>query len=431
MLFILSLSIAYKNSEEHCSEKVLDGKYDMTLHPTTYPNSNTNLTQGILIQEVVHVILTLLRRDKGNIEQVRPNYSIFSSDVYAVWIALIFILAISSIFRDTMSKRTSPSFKLRRGTTILFDLVTAHLKNMNYKPRNKVLHLTLLLSVTLLIAVYCARFSNQSMSLKVFKAYSSYKSLRDDPPDVIVAQRNDIKLIDKGGLNRPGHENYLAQIRHKIETAAEAGKDLTSKRSIVYLSSYGSRGCGLFEAWLKLNKVDGSHIMVNRDPDAVRTYIQLPFSNTVKKTSVGQEILKTIRQSNEMDLLSGYQKYYSSLTLGITNSNPLKKQLQEMAFSECRSEKLNSILGGGKLKLFKEVLYFFLKLLYFPCLVLVIEAILHSVKKHLAKKKNLVRPLAKGEWVRIKTVNTPEIHTVQRFSRHAWQLEYERRLPGV
>ena len=219
-----SLSFYLENTIQEYIKKVMDGEYDMSIYSIGYPMDNPNVTQEIQLFEKIHDILTHVIN--GNkIKRGNANYFIFSLDCYEILLFFITIWAIINIVHSLMLShgRTKISFraiclKLLRNA---FDLITSHFGNVNCHSFHRTLQLSVFICITLLVAVYTSSFSNESIFINSVKAYDTYKSLYNDPPEMIMTNFQDIHLIDEGKLNRPGQVPYLQKMRSIYSTGTQ------------------------------------------------------------------------------------------------------------------------------------------------------------------------------------------------------------------
>ena len=339
---VSSFSLYFEDTMEKCVKKVFQGGYDMTIYPIAYPVDSLNITEGIQVHEQTHDILTRVRSSQ-KIKQESPNYAIFSLDIYCVLFSFIITWIILNIVIGFMLCHQRPPFSFRllchEAIRSFIDLTSSHFGNVYYHSLHHSLHLSLFLSITLLVTLYNSCFSNESIIIPSIKAYDSYKSLHDDPPTMILMIYEDIDLIDRGRLSRPGQVDYLKRLRPIMMTGTEATKRNGSRATA--LGSLGDRSCAIFKTWLKIDSAELNALVIKKvDPNAVKVQMQPTFSNSLTKSSSGNNVLKAMRILLEMGFTydirdTGYLHKFASKVVQLPLSDIMTANLREIAFSKC------------------------------------------------------------------------------------------------
>ena len=114
-----------------------------------------------------------------------PDLAIFSPDFY--WLMLTFLATwcVATLLGRCRS-RVSLFGLSRKVCSSIFTCTTAHVGVMNDESPSRLLQLALVASVSLVLAIWGASFSNQNVRVDSPNVYTSYKSLADDPPDHVL-----------------------------------------------------------------------------------------------------------------------------------------------------------------------------------------------------------------------------------------------------
>ena len=138
----------------------------MSIHSIGYPIDHGNATQGIQVFEKIHDILTHVKNG-NNIKHKNPNYAIFSLEVYCILLSFIMICTTLNVMRKVLLSRHRHELSLytlcHQVFRNFFDLTTSHTGNVHCQSLSRTLQLSVLLSVTFLMAVYDSSFSNESI----------------------------------------------------------------------------------------------------------------------------------------------------------------------------------------------------------------------------------------------------------------------------
>ena len=195
-----------------------EGEHDFSLFHTFYPGDNENLTNGIYVDDSANDIVSVLEEEEKQVF-VRPDLLIYSTSLYWVILAVIIfwsVLNIQATFMETPIRRLNLVGLVKRILTNAFELTTGHIGVVNTESPSKVLQLALLLSVTLILFIYGACFSNENIQEKPPKIYHSYQSLAEDPPDIIVTSEYIMELVEGMDDTVKTIERYLKQVSDKF-----------------------------------------------------------------------------------------------------------------------------------------------------------------------------------------------------------------------
>ena len=372
------------------------GKYDFGAFSMSYPMDNPNVTQGIQIYTQTHDIFTHVKNPK-NINHENPNYLIFPLNIYCVMISFIIICTIVNVLHTVILCRHRSELSLgaifHQAVRNFFDLVTCFFGDVNCHSFYKTLRVSVLLSITFMMALYDSCFSNKSILIHSVNSYDSYKSLYNDPPDQIMANYEDTDLIKRGKLGRPGKVDYLRKMTNIIMTYKDnKNEDNPNAKKVVVIQGLGDRTCALFRGWLKLHRrVENAFVIRKTDPDAMEVQFQLVFSKSLTESSSGKKLLKTMNILSEMgisfDSSSGVWRKFASEVTYLPLNGLMTKYLRQIAFPKCDKLEITdeSSFRDVSFNLFDPVIPFFSFLVVFFSVTWLMELLLYFCLKILKR----------------------------------------------
>ena len=329
---------------------------------------------------------------KGQVkeEHATPNYTIFYASVYWLVLAMIVICAILNAVDGLMMLRTSARASLIQASKNLFHLLMAHLRHINHEARCKVLQLAQLISVTLLLAIYGASFSNENIIIHSPKVYDTYKSLYEHPPNVILVVPEDIEIIYRvAGTFSENRALYLNKLRPKIISFDHLDKvSSEGAKKMAFIIENGEKGCHALRVELKYRQLDDDVlIMKKRAPRIANTHLQRLTSNSLTQTPAGKRVIKTFQTISQAGLMDGVDmNLFKSLTLQVLSWHPAASGVKHMAFSKCDQVRESGFMIVT-FKLFRRVLLVFAWLLIPPFIILAVEVLNHYCKLRSARRK--------------------------------------------
>ena len=366
-----------------------EGEHDFSLFHTFYPGRSENLTNGIYVDDSAIDIISVFEEEEKH-KFVRPDLLIYSTSVY--WIILAFIilwsvLNIQATLMETPIRRLTLIGLTKRLLTNAFDLTTGHIGVVNTESPSKVLQLALLLSVTLILSIYGACFSNENIQVKSPKIYNSYQSLAEDPPDIIVTSQYIMDLVEGMDDTVKTTERYLKQVSDNFYSFSRLELEKIYENEMKHLKIAGL-------SLLDQPKVHGLHFIIKlrakslrpklvlrQDADASRTLKQLIVSKSLLRKPGGKKIVKTLRKIQETGLVKGLKAYFEANILKVPSKTygPLyvwsvrKHSIFDLIIS---NKKEVETLDKVSLKILEFVFHFLLALLALSALVLLTEVFL-------------------------------------------------------
>ena len=372
----------------------MNGKYDFTPFLAPYPSLHPNITKGAFFNDASRDILTAL--EEQTFREYAPNYCVYSKEVYLMTLIFFVNWCVMNVLATFINQR-------RKFTTIdwarevlkgIFTLITAYMKNIRNESSSRILQLSLLISVTVGVTVYNARFSNENIRIHSPKVYTTYKSLKDDPPEAVVVHQHDLDSIDQAIFRPSSPEMYLKQLRPKIIALREFMK-LKREREmkIVVLSSTSEIDMKGFKFGMMQRGLKKVSIIKKQDPNAVRTLWHATVSKSTLSKPGGQMVMWTFKAVQEYGLIYGILRYSESLVLHIPMKNPMATTYRELAFGEpTAGEAEVGMVKNVGMDSFKRILSFFSWVYLSACLSLTGEIILYTTNSSLLFSKNKVRP---------------------------------------
>ena len=265
----------------------------------------------------------------------------------------------------------------------------AHLGVINHESRSKVLQLAQLISVTLLLAIYGASFSNENIIIHSPKVYDTYKSLYEDPPNVILLSSKDIEIIDREASTSTNNAAYyLKKLRSKIISSEDLDK-FSSENEMAFITRNGDKGCHSLKVELKYNNLDDNVLIIKkRDPGVQNTHLQRVTSNSLTQTPAGKRVIKTFQKISQTGLEAGVDmNLFKSLTLQVFTWHPAASGFKRMAFNKCDQVRESGFMVVT-FKLFRRVLLVFAWLLIPPFIILAVEVLNYYCTSRSVKRKN-------------------------------------------
>ena len=394
IVLLCSLTLVIESRESICRDEVMSGKYDFTPFLAPYPSLHPNITKGVFFSQASRDILTAL--ENHTFRQRVPNYLVYSTDVYFTCLLFFLIWSVSNAFVSSLfhSNRRFGSVVLKS----FFLVTTAHMKSINTRSPNKLLQLSLLISVTVGISVNNARFSNENIRIHSPKVYTSYKSLFEDPPDAIFARKHELDSIDQLKFQSSSPEMYLKKLRPKMIDMSEFFKRPRGKGVKIVVLSSTSNVDVKFLRWEIIQRgIKKISVIRKRDPNAEKTFWHAAISASIFDRPGSKKILWTFKVVQEGDLIHGIIRRGKSLILHSKNlSGP---SFRKVLFDRHKPPNFEvNRVKDVSIDSFKAILPFFSWLYLSACLTIVVEiALLTQILVPVYRKnrvQSLGRPLA-------------------------------------
>ena len=275
---------------------------------------------------------------------VAPDFFIYRANVYWVIWSFITTWSFLNVLAILVKRRKSPlsatSF-LWRLVKNMFMLTFAHLRVINSQSRNKTLQLAVLLSVTLMLAIWGSCFSNENIRITPPKIYDTHKSLTDDPPDVIVVFDLLLHRIDRGGFRPSSTENYLRKpsarkrmidFRELEPKRVAWNKDTT----VVGITAHVRSSIPVLRYLMSpLGKNKDTSLVTRKEPNAEKQFMQPLISTSALTKPGGQNVKRVFKVLSENfgARWEGVWDHFKALTLNVPMRNPFRSDLRQFAFS--------------------------------------------------------------------------------------------------
>lgn len=279
-----------------------------------YPSTDANISQGVVLEGFRNQISTLVHQNTTH-RLMEPDFLIYSADVYRLLILFLITWTAFNVLASLLTRskgKLSASQVASKALGSIFRCVTAHIGVMNDESPSRMLQLALLFGVALLIAIWGSCFSNQNVHISRPKVYETYKSLRDDPPDLIGAYPSDITRINQGAFQPSSAERYLAQVKSRLVTFPVLRKKFSPGMRVAAVAKSGCSSLKLAARTAKL-KEDQYFVYRKSDRDASETFVQPIICKSALEQSGGEKVVKLLTATMEHGLERGLEQYTASL----------------------------------------------------------------------------------------------------------------------
>ena len=381
-----------------CLKKIHD--FDFWMLETAFPaEEDEGLVQTHPIKSDKPSILTFMKMWQIKAHQLTPNYFVLPGNIYLFVLLSIVLFAFVSLLASR-SKTQDSSLSVRtcvkEMSIYLSDLSLAHIGAIANDLPHWTIHLVLLLSVTLILALYNACFSMDNLHIEFPKYYKVYDDVLQEPPDNILILPSLLEHLEKTYSKRTV-ENKLVEFASNDSKKIRLPEIAIKGENLVVIIDSQQTYCEVAKGILK--SFSGSNAWrtaMSVDPDASEIVSQYSiFPSALNKTR-GQRAVKRMRRFVEMGMHKGIYKQVATAQMDLMKRRKDLSSLgADMSQGKPCIDKMEPELDNYRdvnAEVTQPVFAWWFCLLIFTCLLASGEFIAHRLDQ-INQHKNKVAPL--------------------------------------
>ena len=330
--------------------------------------------------------------------QLTPNYFVLPGNIYLFVLLSIVLFAFVSLLASR-SKTQDSSLSVRtcvkEMSIYLSDLSLAHIGAIANDLPHWTIHLVLLLSVTLILALYNACFSMDNLHIVFPEYYKTYESILQKPPDNFIIYQSVREQLRRTRSNTTVRRE-LIKLSEEINMNEEEEIEKRGQ-NIVLVTGDPRSDCHFLKSMWKSSSDKGWHVTESVDPDASEFTSQFRIRSSILNKTQGPRVLKRVRRYVEMGMKKaiGQQFAGAQMDLAIRNgkSSPYVSQLRQNKPCIDKMEPDLDNYRDVNADATQPVFAWWFCLLIFACLVASGEFIAHRLHQINQHKRNRVVPL--------------------------------------
>ena len=342
-------------------------------------------------------ILTFMKMLPIKAHQLTPNYFVLPGNIYLFFLLSILILSLVSLWATQLNSRSSLSFwaYTKEMFTHLSNIFLAHTRAMGNRSPRRTIRLVLLISVTLILALYNACFSMDNLRIVFPKYYKTYESILKEPP-------KNIRLLPplpthfNRSRSKKTAENEIVKLHASVgaKKLLEIGK---RGENLVVFASSPEDVCFMLKGVLKSTSGTEWRAAESVDPEASEFSSQFHISSSILNKTQGWRVLEKLRRLAEMDMPKGILHQYTVAQLhlamrrGKSATFAAHSRRNKPCFDKMQSDLHNyrDVSAQATRPLFAAWIYFII----LAPILFAGECVTHRLHQINLHKKNRVTPL--------------------------------------